>query len=139
MILSSLVFKRMSAFQKFVQPKLFHFKYSFDRFVNPLNALQQRIQSDPTLRLSTGAFRTQIPNVFCGETHFKRALRFLKVVKPDYKVNNIRNRNRKFTAESLNALMNGLTRPITEVLDIYIKLLYELHPYEVNSFVLSSI
>ena len=79
--------------------------------------------------LETGIFKT-LPNVFTGPTHFKRAQRALKLVRGDTTIKNLRNRNRKLTAESLDTLMKGLTKPITNILDSYVNLLTTLHPYE---------
>lgn len=59
-------------------------------------------------------------------------MRQLKLVRIDNNIKNIRNKYRKLAAESLNALMIGLTKPITNALNIYKSLLHELHPYEVH-------
>ena len=51
------------------------------------------------------AFKAQLPDIFVGQTHFRRALRTLKSIEIDLKVNNLRDRQRKHTASSLDALM----------------------------------
>jgi nucleolar GTP-binding protein len=77
----------------------------------------------------TGAFKS-IPEAFPAQTHYKRALKALKTVKPDGSIKNIRNQNRKLTAQSMDTLMKALTSPITEVLNIYTKAFKSLHPFE---------
>ena len=51
-------------------------------------------------------------------------------VKMDYSIKNVRNAHRKFAAVSLDALMKGLTVPLTNILDSYKRTLRTLHPYE---------
>ena len=81
--------------------------------------------------IDTGGFRrSKIPNVYPGTTHFKRALKSLKLVRPDGTIKNQRNRYRKHAAESLDTIMKGLTMPITAILDSYMVMLQSLHPYE---------
>ena len=77
----------------------------------------------------TGAFKA-MPETFPSATHYKRALRALKLVKPDPNVKNIRNQNRKFTAISMDTLMKALTAPITEVLTHFTSTFKTLHPFE---------
>ena len=60
------------------------------------------------------------------------ALRALKLIKADYSVKNIRNQERKLTAQSMDALMKGLTVPISEILNAYTTTFRNLHPFEVN-------
>lgn len=79
--------------------------------------------------LDTGIFKT-LPVIFTGPTHFKRATRALKQIRVDNTMKNMRNRNRKYTAESIDAVMKGLTKPITNALDSYNNMLSDLHPYE---------
>ena len=79
---------------------------------------------------ATGAFKTCLPDVFVSATHFKRALRNLETVKLDEKMKNARNQNRKFAAQTLDALMKGLTKPISELLSSYRKTFKILHPFE---------
>lgn len=77
----------------------------------------------------TGAFKT-MPETFPSQTHYRRALRSLKQVKPDPNVKNIRNQNRKLTAVTMDALMKSLTMPITEVLNAFSTTFKALHPFE---------
>ena len=84
------------------------------------------------LAKTTGAFKAKLPDLFIGSTHYKRGLRSLKVVKVDDGIKNSKNRYRKFTAQSFDALHKGLSVPITEVLNAYTKLLKSLHPFEVR-------
>ena len=79
---------------------------------------------------ATGAFKTLLPDVFVGTTHYNRALRRLYSVTPDQTINNLRDRNRKFAAQSIDTLMKGLTVPLTEILYAYRITLSSLHPYE---------
>ena len=78
----------------------------------------------------TGAFRKILPDVFEGKTHYKRALRSLAGVSYDQTMKNLRNRHRKFAAQSLDVLMKALTVPLTNVIKGYPKTLKELHPFE---------
>lgn len=48
----------------------------------------------------------------------------------DHSIKNTRNRQRKFSAQTLDALMKGLTKPITFILNSYKNTLRALHPYE---------
>jgi nucleolar GTP-binding protein len=82
-----------------------------------------------TTRL-TGAFKKRLPHVFVSKTHFKRAYRNLKDIKQDRDIKNYRNRKRKFAAQSMDALMKGLTVPLTEILNTYKSTMRSLHPYE---------
>ena len=66
--------------------------------------------SAPRRLQQTGAFKKHLPDVFAPKTHYKRALRSLSEVKPDMTVKNLRNQNRKLTAQSLDAIMKGLTK-----------------------------
>lgn len=77
----------------------------------------------------TGAFKA-MSETFPGPTHYKRALRALKVVKPDINIKNVRNKERKLTAVSMDALMKALTVPISELLTLYTSTLKTLHPFE---------
>ena len=78
---------------------------------------------------STGIFKS-LPNIATGPNHFKKALRSLKTIRGDADIKNLRNRQRKLTATSLDALMKGLTIPITNILNAYSTMLHDLHPYE---------
>jgi hypothetical protein len=60
----------------------------------------------------TGAFKSLLPDVFLGVSHFKRAQKQLGTVVPDQKIANLRDRQRKFAAESLDQLMKGFCRLI---------------------------
>ena len=79
----------------------------------------------------TGAFKTILPDIFTGTTHFKRALKELKGVSEDMTIKNVRNRHRKLSAQSLDTVMKGLTRPITSALAAYDIIFKRIHPYEV--------
>lgn len=64
--------------------------------------------------MKMGAFKSVLPDVFIGSTHYKRALRTLSDVKQDEKINNLRDRNRKFAAQSLDTIMKGITLTVTK-------------------------
>ena len=78
----------------------------------------------------TGSFKRELPDVFIGSTHFRRALKSLKEVKPDMNIKNHRNRRRKYAAQTLDSLMKGLTVPLTNILKSYKYTMNNLHPYE---------
>lgn len=79
----------------------------------------------------TGAFKTELPDIFVSSTHFRRAQRSLKELKgPDMGIKNQRERHRRYSATTLDALMKGLTVPITAVLKSYKQTLRNLHPFE---------
>jgi nucleolar GTP-binding protein len=79
----------------------------------------------------TGAFKTELPDVFVSSTHFRRAQRGLKEMKgPDMGIKNQRERHRRYSATTLDALMKGLTMPITAILKSYERTLRNLHPFE---------
>ena len=101
---------------------------SLYQFARPTTALQAvKVVKSKT----TGAFKTNLPDTFPSQTHYKRALRALKLIKADYSVKNIRNQERKLTAQSMDALMKGLTVPISEILNAYTTTFRNLHPFEV--------
>ena len=79
----------------------------------------------------TGAFKTELPDVFVASTHFRRAQRGLKGLKgPDMQIKNQRERQRRYCATTLDLTMKGLTVPITTVLKSYKRTLRHLHPFE---------
>jgi nucleolar GTP-binding protein len=79
----------------------------------------------------TGAFKTELPDVFVSSTHFRRAQRGLKEMKgPDMGIKNQRERHRRYSATTLDALMKGLTVPITAIMKSYKRTLRNLHPFE---------
>ena len=78
----------------------------------------------------TGAFKLYLPDIYVSKTHYKRAIKKLKDVKADSTIKNIRNQNRKLTAQSLDSLMKALTVPITESVTAYEEILKKLHPFE---------
>ena len=80
--------------------------------------------------IPTGAFKVRLPDVFVSKTHFKRALRKLKPIKSDTSIKNFRNQKRKFAATSMDALMKGLTVPISDILKAYKSTMASLHPFE---------
>lgn len=104
----------------------------FSFSTNIINETRSNNNSDnkPIIKMQTGAFKTKLPDVFVPATHYKRALRNLKEVVLDPKITNARNQNRKFTAQTFDALMKGLTIPLTKVLLAYKKTFKELHPFE---------
>ena len=102
--------------------------YQFSRSTTALQAV--KVAKSKT----TGAFKTNLPDTFPSQTHYKRALRALKLIKADYSVKNIRNQERKLTAQSMDALMKGLTVPISEILNAYTTTFRNLHPFEVRSY-----
>ncbi len=79
---------------------------------------------------TTGAFKTDLPDVFIASTHFRRAKRGLKDVKIDMTIKNQRDRNRRFSAQTMDGLMKGLNKPITESLNAYTRVFRNLHPFE---------
>lgn len=79
----------------------------------------------------TGTYIRQWPDIFRAPTHYKRALRNLKTVSTDNSIKNARNQQRKFAAQSLDALMKGLTVPITQLITLYQFGFRTLHPFEV--------
>ena len=82
--------------------------------------------------VKTGAFISQLPEIYPGDIYFKKALKKAREIKLDTSIKNLRNANRKLGAQFLDGLMKGLTVPITNVLHLYNKELKHIHPYEVN-------
>lgn len=78
----------------------------------------------------TGAFKKRLPELFEAPTHFKRALRQLKVIKVDGSIKNPRNQQRKLSAQTLDRLGQQLTIPLTECLESYKRVIRDLHPFE---------
>ena len=78
----------------------------------------------------TGVFKTRLPDLFEGPTHFKRAQRQLKGVKADGAIKNVRNQQRKLSAQTLDRLGQQLTIPLTESLEAYRSVLRDAHPFE---------
>ncbi len=81
--------------------------------------------------LDTGAF-VRWPNVYVPETHYRRALKTTRSIKIDDSIKNNRAAERKYGAQMIDALMKGLTKPITEILKIHEKNFKNLHPFEVS-------
>ena len=79
----------------------------------------------------TGAFISQLPEIYPADVYFKKALKKTREIKIDSTMKNIRNANRKHAAQVMDGLMKALTMPITNLLGIYKKQMKELHPYEV--------
>ena len=77
-----------------------------------------------------GSFKSLLPDVFVGATHFKRANRAIKYIEPNLTVKNLRDRQRKLTAVTMDMIMKRLTVPITQILAAYSALLHELHPFD---------
>ena len=116
---------------------------SFFRLANAGNSLISRVSSSalsantwPRAARNTGAFRALIPDVFEGKTHFKRAHMSLHNLPDNANIKNIRARHRKITAQSMDALMKGLTVPITQTLAAYDTMFKAMHPYEVLILIL---
>lgn len=87
----------------------------------------------------TGVFIGQLPEVYPSEIYFKKALKKTREIKIDPTIKNLRNANRKLSAQILDGLMKALTMPITNLLNIYKKEMRELHPYEVSSLLSISV
>lgn len=85
------------------------------------------------IKKKTGAFIQQWPMVHAADIHFRRAGRNVKAIKLDPKIKNLRNAYRKYCAQQMDALMKGLTVPVTAILDLYKHEFKQLHPYEVIS------
>lgn len=78
----------------------------------------------------TGAFKTRLPDLFEGPTHYKRALKQLKIIKVDHTIKNVRNQQRKLCAQTLDRLGQQLTIPLTACLDSYKQIFRDVHPFE---------
>jgi hypothetical protein len=74
-----------------------------------------------------------MPEAVVSETHYQKALKKIKIIRIDGSIKNVRNASRKFSAESIDALMKYLTVPISDLLDAYKNILFKLHPFEVNN------
>lgn len=96
---------------------------------NTVSAVNERA-ANAVLTGKTGAFIRQWPVVHPAATHFKRALRSIRSVQMDTSIKNVRNAQRKYCAQQMDALMKGLTVPITNILQLYQKNFKDLHPYE---------
>jgi len=79
---------------------------------------------------TTGSFKKNLPEVYIPETHYRRGLRNLKKVQADKSIKNARNQNRKYAATAIDALMQGLTIPITKSINAYKETYQQLHPFE---------
>eukprot|EP01039_Chlorochromonas_danica_P003145 gene3145-3444_t len=91
---------------------------------SPLNKVNKGLEK------KTGAFIQLWPEVQPGNVHFKRAWRRTKEIKIDSTIKNVRNAQRKYSAQWIDALMKGLTVPLTEVLNLYKRNFMDLHPFE---------
>ena len=85
---------------------------SFKVIPRPVEPMAQRIPvvaktNAQMISRHTGAFKTLLPDIFLGPSHFKRAQKRFDRVMPDQKISNLRDRQRKFAAESLDQLMKG--------------------------------
>jgi hypothetical protein len=56
-------------------------------------------------KLTTGAFKRKLHDVYPSSTHYRRALRNIKHVKVDANIKNVRNQSRKYAAQVLDELM----------------------------------
>ena len=82
----------------------------------------------------TGAFIKTWPMVYEAKVHYKRAYReTMKTIKPDPTIKNVRLQQRKYAARFIDSLMQSLTKPITQNLNLYSKRFKNLHPFEVNN------
>lgn len=86
----------------------------------------------PTNIEKTGTFMKQLPEIYAADIYFKRAMKTTRDIKLDPEIKNIRNAHRKQAAMVMDALMKGLTVPLTQVIDTYKKGLKSMHPYEVR-------
>jgi len=77
-----------------------------------------------------GAFRKGLPDIFVGKTHFKRGMRALRGVSVDANVKNQRDQTCKFAATSIDALMKGLTVPLSQSIKAYRAAFKHAHPFE---------
>ena len=96
----------------------------------PVTPAKKQPRSTTLTVRKTGAFKRELPDIFVSQTHFKRAMRKLKDIKPDVKIKNQRDRQRRYCASTLDGLMKGLTIPITEIMDNYKYTFKKLHPFE---------
>jgi hypothetical protein len=80
----------------------------------------------------TGAFKNILTEIHAGPTLYKLALKSLSHVKADETIKNVRNKHRKLSAQSLDAVMKGLTVPITRTLESYDIIFRRIHPYEAS-------
>ena len=103
---------------------------SIAAFRRSMNHAVRKQLSGLSAQQTTGWFKKQLIDVYPAQTHYKRALRGLKNVKPDASIKNIRNQSRKLAAQTLDELMKQLTVPISETLSIYKSLFRQLHPFE---------
>lgn len=115
---------------KYLTPKFSYSTSSVKLSMTQLSKSQAESVLLSETNLETGVFKT-LPTVYDGPTHFKRAMRAAKLIKADMSIANLRKRNRKLAAETIDAVMKALTKPITNILNTYITLLHDLHPYEV--------
>jgi hypothetical protein len=87
--------------------------------------------SPPVLK-KTGSFVNLLPEIYPAPVHYRKALKKTREIKIDPKIKNLRNANRKLSAQILDALMQGLTKPITQVLKVYQQQIKQLHPFELT-------
>jgi nucleolar GTP-binding protein len=99
---------------------------SFRSSARLLTAMSNPLRSSST----ASSFKKQLPDVFVASTHYKRALRDIKHIKPNLTIKNLRDRQRKLTSTTMDAIMKGLTVPITHILASYSALLRQLHPFD---------
>jgi hypothetical protein len=83
-----------------------------------------------------GSFVAQFPDIYPALQHLKNASRVLPLVKVDLHIKNIRNAQRKHSAQSIDTLMKALTVPITKIISSYERGIKHLHPFEACSAML---
>ena len=97
-----------------------------------LGRLRWNTSGAQSTRKTGVVFRTQLPALQQLDTYYSVASRVLLTIEKDQNIKNLRRRNRKYAAQSLDALMKSLIKSLTEVLVQYPKVFRNLHPFEVS-------
>jgi hypothetical protein len=106
--------------------------YSFRSNLLSLSNKRLKFSFSTSAVRKTGAFK-KMPEAVVSETHYQKAVKKIKIIRLDGSIKNVRNASRKFSAESIDALMKYLTVPISDLLNAYKNILFKLHPFEVNN------
>lgn len=89
---------------------------------------EQQQQQQQAIKL--GSFVARFPDIYPAVQHYKIASKSMYKVRLDKRIKNVRNAYRKHAATSIDALMKGLTVPLTKIIASYESGIKGLHPYE---------
>lgn len=86
----------------------------------------------PVLTKTSTYFKTHLPHLHEPEEYYKRALKSTRKVTTDKSMKPSKRRIRKYAKTNINALMSGLTIPLTKLLNAYRGIFDSVGKFEVQ-------